>query len=111
MARLFVTVLLHLAVAEDPVFTRSGDDLSLTLPVTVGQALLGAKVPVQTLTGTVNLSIPPCSQNGAKLRLRGQGVKNGDLYVKLEVRLPDQLDDEAKRAVEVLERAYGVKAA
>lgn len=102
---------LHLSVAPDPVFERQGDDLSMTLQVTLGQALLGAKVPVQTLTGTVNLSIPPCSQNGSKLRLRGQGVKQGDLYVKLEVRLPEQLDEEAKKAVEVLERAYGVHAA
>ena len=92
-------------------FQRQGNDLSRTLEVTVGQALLGAKVPVETLEGTVQLSIPPCTQNGAKLRLRGQGVKSGDLYVTLSVRLPEQLDDEARRAVEMLERAYQERAA
>ena len=101
---------LHLSVAPDPVFTRVGDDLQLTLPVTVGQALLGGRIPVQTLTGAVKLAVPACSQNGARLRIRGRGVPNdrgaGDLYVTLDVRLPTHLDDEARRAVEVLERAY-----
>lgn len=101
---------LHLSVATDPEFTRVDNDLHLTVPVTIGQALLGSQIPIPTLTGTVKLSVPACSQNGARLRVRGRGVQHkggtGDLYVTLEVRLPTTLDDETRRAVEVLERAY-----
>lgn len=105
-------LLLHLHVADDPMFQRDGDDLYVTVPVTIGEALLGGRIDVPTLDGTVKLTVPEGSQNGQKLRLRGKGIdrKNrpsGDLYVTLDVRLPERLDAEARRAVETLEKAYG----
>jgi molecular chaperone DnaJ len=96
-------------VKPHPHFRREGLDLHLTLPVTVAEAYVGASVEVPTLEGTVQLKIPPHSQSGQKLRLRGKGVKRGsdvgNLIVELAVRLPDQEDArlaEAARAAEAL---------
>jgi DnaJ-class molecular chaperone len=84
-------------VQPHPHFRREGLDLFLTLPVTVAEAYSGASVSIPTLDGTVQLKIPPRSQTGSKLRLRGKGVarkdERGDLMVELSVRLPDQADE------------------
>ena len=60
----------------NPVFTRSGDDILVTVPVTVPEASLGAKVDVPTIDGRAQLKIPPGTQGGQKLRMRGRGVEN-----------------------------------
>ena len=92
-------------VARHPVFARKGHDLHRELPVTLEEALLGSEVPVGTLKGRVLLKIPPGTQPGRTFRLAGQGMPNmtgsgvGDLYVKIRVVLPDNLDDEAKGLV------------
>jgi DnaJ-class molecular chaperone len=99
-------VLIQVTVAPHPYLTRDGNDLRMDLPVTLKEAVLGAKVPVPTLSGTVNLSIPANSNSGAVLRLKGKGVPAhageavGDLYVRLVVALPDRPDDELKSFVE-----------
>jgi DnaJ-class molecular chaperone len=99
-------VLIQVTVAPHPYLTRDGNDLRMDLPVTLKEAVLGAKVPVPTLSGTVNLSIPANSNSGAVLRLKGKGVPAhageavGDLYVRLVVALPDRPDAELKRFVE-----------
>jgi len=89
---------IEIAVRPHPHFRRAGLDLHLTLPVTVAEAYLGASVSVPTPDGPVDLKVPPRSQSGQKLRLRGKGVRRGDdvgnLIVELAVRLPDR-DDEA----------------
>ena len=59
-----------------PVFTRVGDDIHLTVPVTVPEASLGAKVDVPTIDGRAQLKIPPGTQSGQKLRMRERGVEN-----------------------------------
>jgi curved DNA-binding protein len=107
-------LLLSLSVQPDPTFHRDGDDLHRSLDVTVGEALLGATVEVPTLDRPVRLTIPPGSQNGQRLRLKGKGVarkgrRPGDLYVTLDVRLPEAaaLDDRTRRAIRTLEEAYG----
>jgi curved DNA-binding protein len=94
---------LVVAVRRHPVFTRNGTDLSRELPVTLGEALLGGEVPVETLAGkTLLLRIPEGTQNGRTFRLSGQGLPRfredgrGDLYLKVRVVLPTGLDDEAK---------------
>jgi curved DNA-binding protein len=82
-------------------FTRRAADLERELPVTLGEALLGAKVPVATLKGRVLLTIPPATQNGQTFRLSGQGMPrikrdgSGDLYVKVRVVLPTNLSEAA----------------
>jgi DnaJ-class molecular chaperone len=78
-------------------FRREGRDLYLDVPVTVSEATLGAKVQVPTLEGRVTLSVPPGTDSGARLRLRGKGVPHpsggapGDLYVVVQIRVPRDL--------------------
>ena len=88
-----------------PVFTREGDDIHLTVPVTVPEASLGAKVDVPTIDGRAQLKIPPGTQSGQKLRMRERGVENaqrpeqrGDQIVTVEVTVPT-LGDERSREI------------
>jgi DnaJ-class molecular chaperone len=88
--------LIEVFIRPHPLFARDGTDLTVELPVTLAEAVLGAKVPVPTTTGSVNLSIPPNSANGARLRLRGRGIPArpgrpaGDQYVILKLVLDPQ---------------------
>ena len=92
-------------VAPHRVFARKGHDLHRELPITLAEALLGAEVPVGTLKGRVLLTVPPGTQPGRTFRLAGQGMPHvtgngvGDLYVKVRVVLPDDLDDGVKALV------------
>jgi len=88
-----------------PVFTRVGDDIQLTVPVTIAEASLGAKVDVPTIDGRAQLKIPPGTQSGQKLRLRERGVENaqspdkrGDQIVTVDVVVPT-LNDERSREI------------
>jgi len=97
---------IRVKVRPHPVFSRDGANLNRELPLTLREALLGAEVPVRTLTGRVMLRIPPETQNGRAFRLTGQGLPHfrkegrGDLYVRVRVVLPSNLSDEAKGAAE-----------
>jgi DnaJ-class molecular chaperone len=86
-------ILLNVSVAAHPWMTRDGNDIRMDLPVTLKEAVLGAKVPVPTLTGTVSLSVPPGANTGTTLRLKGKGIAGGDLYVRLVISLPDKPDE------------------
>jgi DnaJ-class molecular chaperone len=109
-------VLIQVTVAPHPYLTRDGNDLRMDLPVTLKEAVLGAKVPVPTLSGTVNLSIPANSNSGAVLRLKGKGVPAhggetlGDLYVRLVVALPDRPDSQLKNFVEGWQSSFDPRA-
>jgi molecular chaperone DnaJ len=88
-----------------PVFTRVGDDIQLTVPVTVAEASLGAKVDVPTIDGRAQLKIPPGTQSGQKLRMRERGVENaqhpgqrGDQIVTVEVVVPALHDERSRRS-------------
>jgi len=88
-----------------PVFKRAGDDILLTVPVTVAEASLGAKVDVPTIDGRAQLKIPPGTQSGQKLRMRERGVESaqnpgqrGDEIVTVEVTVP-HLNDERSREI------------
>ena len=88
-----------------PVFTRVGDDIQLTVPVTVAEASLGAKVDVPTIDGRAQLKIPPGTQSGQKLRMRERGVENaqhpgqrGDQIVTVNLVVP-HLQDERSREI------------
>lgn len=93
-----------------PHLRREGLDLHLELPVTVSEAYNGASVDVPTFDGPVVLKIPPRTQQGAKLRLRGKGVprkdERGDMIVALDVRMPDKQDDAVAEAMRATEAAY-----
>ncbi|MGC2639539.1 MAG: J domain-containing protein [Acidobacteriaceae bacterium] len=88
-----------------PVFTRSGDDILITLPVTVSEAALGSRIEVPTIDGRAQLRIPPGTQSGQKLRMRERGVPSatregtrGDQIVTVEVAVP-HLRDERSREI------------
>jgi len=96
-------------VQEHPHFERSGLDLYLDLPITVGEAFHGAKVRVPTLEGAVTLTVPPHAQSGQVARLKGKGVKRqaqqGDLYVRFDIKLPDSESEDVAKAIDTLEAA------
>jgi len=87
-----------------PIFNRRGADLERELPITLGEALLGAEVPVTTLKGKVLLRIPAGTQNGRIFRLKGQGMPVlrkddvGDILAKVRVVLPASLTPDAEEA-------------
>jgi curved DNA-binding protein len=93
---------LEIEFAPHRLYRSDGRDLYLTLPVAPWEAALGSSVPVPTPDGSVEMTIPPGSQTGRKLRLRGRGIpgmqenKPGDFYVVLEVVLPPAADDKAR---------------
>ena len=109
-------VLIQVTVAPHPFMSRDGNDLRMDLPVTLKEAVLGAKVPVPTLSGALNLSIPANSNSGAVLRLKGKGVPAhggeaaGDLYVRLVVALPDRPDSALKNFVEGWQSSFDPRA-
>jgi DnaJ-class molecular chaperone len=104
-------LVIEFEVRPHPWLRREGLDLSMPLPVDLDEAYNGATIEIPTFDGPVALKVPPRSQNGAKLRLRGKGVKRkdqrGDLIVELEVRMPDTQDDELAAALRASKRAYG----
>ena len=94
-----------------PVFTRTGDDIQLTVPVTVPEASLGAKVDVPTIDGRAQLKIPPGTQSGQKLRMRERGVESashpgqrGDQIVTVEVVVPHLQDERSREIMRELAR-------
>jgi molecular chaperone DnaJ len=95
--------------APHPVFARVGDDIHLTVPVTMPEASLGAKVDVPTIDGRAQLKIPPGTQSGQKLRMRERGVENaqrpdqrGDQIVTVEVVVPTLADERSKEIMREL---------
>ncbi|MET7804468.1 molecular chaperone DnaJ [Micromonospora chersina] len=95
----------HVKVRPDELFGRTGDDLTLTVPITFAEAVLGTDLRVPTLDGTVTLRVPPGTPSGRVLRARGKGVvrkdgRAGDLLVTLDVVVPATLSDEARAALE-----------
>ncbi|MFJ6196799.1 molecular chaperone DnaJ [Micromonospora sp. NPDC092111] len=92
-------------VRPDDLFGRTGNDLTLTVPVTFAEAVLGTDLRVPTLDGAVTLRVPPGTPSGRVLRARGKGVvrkdgQAGDLLVTLDVVVPAALSDEARAALE-----------
>ena len=83
-------------------FERRDSNIHMELPVTLSEAVLGGKVRVPTISGTVMLTVPAGSNSGTTLRLKGRGVLDrksgvrGDQYVKLRIVLPDGPDDKLK---------------
>ncbi|HYF56453.1 MAG TPA: J domain-containing protein [Salinarimonas sp.] len=90
--------LLTLRIAPHPRFTVEGADLRARVPIALDEAVLGAAVRVPTLSGEVEMKIPPMTSSGRTFRLRGKGLPtrggSGDLYAVVEIRLPDGPDEE-----------------
>jgi molecular chaperone DnaJ len=97
-----------LEILEDPRFVREGSDLVHELPITFGQAALGAEVDVPTIEGTARVTVPAGFQSGEVLRLRGLGLPElngtvrGDQLVRVQVWTPDELTPEQEALVRKL---------
>ncbi len=96
-------LLVTIHIAPHPWFRREGHNLMIDVPLSPSEAALGAKIDVPTLSeGEVVLSVPPGTSSGAKLRLRGKGVRNpktgdkGDQFVVLKIVLPKELSEEVR---------------
>ncbi|MCX7429783.1 MAG: DnaJ domain-containing protein [Planctomycetia bacterium] len=106
-------LLLEVGVESHPVFHRDGDTLELTLPVSLAEAIEGAKVDVPTPWGTISLRIPAGTSGGRKLRAAGMGVRHsngakGDLIAEVQIMLPESADPEAvARLLEAAKVAAG----
>lgn len=97
-------VLIEVEIKPDRSFRRQGDDIYLDLPITLTEAVLGARIKVPTPTGTVTMIVPKGSNAGSTLRLRGKGALkqaggHGDQLVKLQVVLPKEPDPELEAFV------------
>ena len=97
---------IHIAVEPHPYFKREGRNLLVEVPITLAEAVLGAKIDVPSLDGMKSLPIPPGSSSGQKLRLKGQGVPpsggkpEGDLFVQLRVVVPKSVDEASRRLIQ-----------
>jgi len=99
-----------LRIRPHRVFRREGRNLVLDLPISVREAIEGARVEVPTLEGRVTLTIPPGTDSGTRLRLSGKGVPDprggraGDLLARIQIRVPRKLDEETKASLDGLAR-------
>jgi curved DNA-binding protein len=94
-------LLLKLKIEPHPYFEREGKDLVITAPITIAEAVLGAKMDVPTLQGEkLTVKIPAGTSSGARLRLRGKGIKGGDQYVEIKIVAPSSVKDESRRLME-----------
>lgn len=95
-------------VLAHALLSRDGDDLHMDVPVTVGEAMLGATIDVPTLKGSKKLRIPAGTQGGQKVRIAGEGVPRkdgtrGDFYVHIQIAVPKNLDESAKELARKLD--------
>jgi len=101
-------IMVLLEIENDPRFVREGSDLLTDLPVTFTQAALGDSLEVETVDGVRTVTLPPGTQSGQALRLRGEGVpdlntgRRGDLLVRVRVWVPTRLDHEQRELLERL---------
>ena len=101
-------IYLEFYVRKHPIFEREDNDIYLDMPVTITDAVLGGKIEVPTLYGTVKVSVPAGSSSGDKLRLKGKGVsdvnngRKGDMYIILNVITPKKLSRDQKKLFESL---------
>jgi len=97
-------LLVRVTVAPHPVFGRKGNDLTMHVPITYAEAVLGAQVGIPTPDGRVTLKVPAGTKSGRTFRVKGKGVPakagRGDLLVTVDVDVPTALDDAAKAALE-----------
>ena len=98
-------------VGKHPFFTRKGDNIYVTVPVSVSEAALGAKIEVPTVEGKAQLKIPPGTESGQKFRLRERGFPSlrnpslrGDQFVEVKMTLPRVISEETKDLLRQLDK-------
>ncbi len=103
--------LIEIEVAPHPVFERRGADIHIDLPITLDEAVLGGKVDVPTVTGSVTMKVPKGASSGKTLRLRGKGAPHGkgkgDQFVHLQVVLPPRIDPDLESFMKSWREKHG----
>jgi DnaJ-class molecular chaperone len=103
---LFIVTKVH----PHPYFERKGDNIYLEVPITFAEAVLGTKIRVPTIEGKIQLTIPPGTQGGQKLRIKGKGVPHlrgsgrGDQFVVIKITVPKKIDARTEQLVRDFER-------
>jgi DnaJ-class molecular chaperone len=107
-------LLITVHVAQHPLFRRRGNDLEVSVPVTLAEAALGASIDVPTPQGEISLKIPPGTSGGKRLRVKGMGAPGpsgtkGDLYAEIQIVLPKSMDEESLELIRQLDRRHPLK--
>jgi DnaJ-class molecular chaperone len=102
-------LLLEVEVESHPVFSRDGLNLKCTVPITIAEAVLGGQIRVPTLDGEATIKIPPGTQGGQTLRLRGRGVRRdeknkGDLLATFQIAVPKEVNDKSKALIQSFDK-------
>lgn len=98
--------LIELKVMPHPLFDRDGDNITLEVPISLSEAVLGARVEVPTIGGRVTVAVPKGASSGQVMRLRGKGIKNsrtgahGDQLITLKIVLPAHIDSDLERLIQ-----------
>jgi curved DNA-binding protein len=102
------------AVHPHPYFRREGLDVLVDVPISIYEALAGAKVEVPTLDGPVTLTIPPGTSSGSKMRVKGRGIERaaekGDQFCVIKIIVPKDLDADEKSSIENLAKKHPINA-
>jgi molecular chaperone DnaJ len=98
-------------VADHPFFRRDGDDIEITVPVTVWEAALGSKIEVPTIDGRAELKVPQGAKNGQKFRMREKGVarsngERGNQIVQLSIQAPDPRDEKTRELLREMAKLH-----
>ncbi len=102
-----------IAVRDHPHFVREGNDIICNVPISFVKAILGGKIEVPTLTGSISMNIPPGTQPGSMLRIKGKGIADirghgiGDEIVKISVEIPKKLSAKQRELLEEYAKAIG----
>ncbi|MDA8155399.1 MAG: molecular chaperone DnaJ [Actinomycetota bacterium] len=104
-------LIIKVHVRPHPFFIREGNNVYVKVPVTIGEAIQGARIEVPTPDGRAIMKIPPATQGGQRFKLKGKGFISpkggqGHLFVDIQVAVPTELDERAKKALGELEAAY-----
>lgn len=105
-------LLIEITVRPHPIFKRKGDDIYLELPVTFGEAALGAKIQIPTLDGTSAMTLPPGTQGGQRLKLSGKGFPSpktgvrGNQYVDIKIVVPKDISNKERDSIKIIEALY-----
>ncbi len=103
-------LLVTVNVSGHPNYSRSGLNLSVTAPISLAEAALGAKIEIPTPHGTISVTVPAGTSSGKSLRLKGMGIKtsdkSGDLIVHLQIAIPEEVSDDDRALLEQLSYAW-----
>lgn len=97
----------EVSIRAHKTFTRKGNDVYADLPIGIHEAVLGAKVQVETVHGPVKMSVPKATDSGTQLRLKGKGIKGGNHYAKVKIVMPETIDKDLEEAIKSWSDKHG----